>query len=84
MNNLSENKNGNIEAIGENGSYGGNSGNGGNGGYGENGGYSGNDGNRGGLWRGVRMSAGSADAIVLSLSALLFAFILSAILLATR
>ena len=38
----------------------------------------------GGLWRGVRMSAGSADAIVFSLSALLFAFILSAILLATR
>jgi hypothetical protein len=30
------------------------------------------------------MSAGGADAIVLSLSALLFAFILSAILLASR
>ena len=45
---------------------------------------SGGNGGSGGLWRGVRMSDRGADAIVLSLSLLLFAFIIAALILAVK
>ncbi|MBP3308325.1 MAG: hypothetical protein J6L90_02685 [Clostridia bacterium] len=45
---------------------------------------SGGNGGGGGLWRGVRMSDRGADAIVLSLSLLLFAFIIAALILAIK
>ena len=47
-------------------------------------GGSGGGGGGGGLWRGVRMSDRGADAIVLSLSLLLFAFIIAALILAVK
>ena len=46
----------------------------------KNGGSGGNS----GLWRGVRMSDRGADAIVLSLSLLLLAFIIVALILAVK
>ena len=45
---------------------------------------SGGNGGNGGLWRGVRISDRGADAIVLSLSLLLFAFIIAALILAVK
>ncbi|MBQ2737492.1 MAG: hypothetical protein IJF38_02285 [Clostridia bacterium] len=68
MANLSKGQNGGGASISKSGGNGGSSGNGGD----------------GGLWRGVRMSDRGADAIVLSLSLLLFAFIIAALILATK
>ena len=71
MANLSEGQGGDGADISKSGGNGGNSGNGVNG-------------VNGGLWRGVRMSDRGADAIVLSLSLLLFAFIIAALVLAVK
>ena len=68
MANLSEGQGGDGTAINKSGGSSGSSGGGGG----------------GGLWRGVRMSDRGADAIVLSLSLLLLAFIIAALILAVK